>query len=170
MSRAFKLDRLVSASTMHGQWLPICLTRMSLRYRLMAKIRSVRGSACPAISVTSWQGGPPQGVIRVSDNLLDLIGRIKLLAAPQVAGQCWVWQSGTKTNQFVAGTLIETIAMGLMATIFSTILAIPVSFLAAHNIMSRLPGGTALYYIMRGILTQCAPSTRLYGVLSLLPG
>ena len=61
-------------------------------------------------------------------------------------------QAGTKTRTFVAGSLIETIAMGLMATIFSTILAIPVSFLAAHNVMARLPGGVVVYYIMRTIL------------------
>ena len=48
--------------------------------------------------------------------------------------------------------MIETIAMGLMATLFSTVLAIPVSFLAAHNIMSRFPGGTVIYYAMRAIL------------------
>jgi phosphonate transport system permease protein len=52
----------------------------------------------------------------------------------------------------VAGTIIETIAIGLMATIFSTILAVPVSFMAAHNIMSRVRGGTVIYYITRTIL------------------
>ena len=48
--------------------------------------------------------------------------------------------------------MIQTIAMGLMATIFSTILAIPVSFFAARNIMARLRGGTVIYYLARGIL------------------
>jgi phosphonate transport system permease protein len=61
-------------------------------------------------------------------------------------------EPGSKVNRFVAGTMIETIAMGLMATLFSTVLAVPVSFLAAHNIMSRFPGGVAIYYGMRGIL------------------
>jgi hypothetical protein len=50
------------------------------------------------------------------------------------------------------GTLIETIAMGLLATLFSTILAIPLSFLAAHNIMSKVPGGIVIYYAMRTLL------------------
>ncbi len=62
--------------------------------------------------------------------------------------------------------MIETIAMGLMATIFSTILAIPVSFLAAHNIMSRVPGGTAIYYVMRGILNVVrAIDTIVWGLI-----
>jgi len=43
-----------------------------------------------------------------------------------------------------------------MATIFSTILAIPISFFAAQNIMSRVPGGTVVYYLTRGILNVCA--------------
>src|SRR6266496_5518413 len=108
----------------------------------------------------------PQGVIRASDNLLDLVGRIKLVPSSKWQVMLGLVESGAKTNQFVAGTLIETIAMGLMATIFSTIIAIPVSFLAAHNIMSRLPGGTALYYIMRGILNAVrAVDTIIWGII-----
>ena len=53
-----------------------------------------------------------------------------------------------------------------MATIFSTILAIPISFLAAHNIMSRIPGGTAIYYVMRGILNVVrAIDTIVWGLI-----
>ena len=85
-------------------------------------------------------GRTPQGVIRLSESFLNLMGRNKVLLASRWQVRLGLAEPGTKTNQFVAGTLIETIAMGLMATIFSTILAIPVSFLAAHNIMSRLPG------------------------------
>ena len=111
-------------------------------------------------------GRTPQGVIRASDNLLNLIGQIKLVPASKWQVMLGLAESGAKTNQFVAGTLIETIAMGLMATIFSTIIAIPVSFLAAHNIMSRLPAGTALYYIMRGILNAVrAVDTIIWGII-----
>ncbi len=56
--------------------------------------------------------------------------------------------------------------MGLMATLFSTVLAIPVSFLAAHNIMSRFAGGTAIYYRMRGILNVVrAIDTIVWGLI-----
>lgn len=58
----------------------------------------------------------------------------------------------TVEGNFVAGKIFETIALGLMATILSTVLAIPLSFLAAHNIMSRVPGGIVIYYVMRTFL------------------
>jgi len=97
-------------------------------------------------------GRTPAGVIRVSDNLLDILGRMKLIKAPAWQVRLGLAEQGSQVNTFMAGSMIETIAMGLMATLFSTILAIPVSFLAAHNIMSRVPGGTAIYYISRTIL------------------
>ena len=69
-------------------------------------------------------------------------------------------------KQYVPGTLIETIAMGLLATIFSTILAIPFSFLAAHNVMSRVPGGSVIYYVMRGLLNIVrAVDTIVWGLI-----
>ncbi len=97
-------------------------------------------------------GRPPEGLIRVSDNMLDIIGRMKLEPVAKWRIDLGLAEPGSKVNTFVAGSMIETIAMGLMATIFSTILAIPVSFLAAHNIMSRVPGGTIIYYVTRTVL------------------
>ncbi|MEW5940624.1 MAG: phosphate/phosphonate ABC transporter permease, partial [Chloroflexota bacterium] len=97
-------------------------------------------------------GHPPAGVIRISDNLLNIVGRTKSLRASEWQVRLGLAEEGQEVNTFVAGTMLETIAMGLMATIFSTLLAIPVSFLAAHNIMSRVRGGTAIYYASRGIL------------------
>ncbi len=53
-----------------------------------------------------------------------------------------------------------------MATLFSTVLAIPVSFFAAHNIMHRVPGGTAIYYITRSILNVVrAVDTVVWGLI-----
>lgn len=98
-------------------------------------------------------GRPTQGPIRLSDNLLDIVGRVKTLP-------------GSNTSTFVAGSMIETVAMGLMATLFSTILAIPVSFLAARNIMSRLPAGTVVYYVARAILNLVrAIDTIVWGLI-----
>jgi len=48
--------------------------------------------------------------------------------------------------------MIETIFLGMMATFFGIILAIPVSFLAARNLMSSSWVTLAIYYITRGIL------------------
>lgn len=48
--------------------------------------------------------------------------------------------------------MIETIFMGMMATFFGIIFAIPVSFLAARNIMSGSKLTLAIYYLTRTIL------------------
>jgi len=48
--------------------------------------------------------------------------------------------------------MIETIFMGMMATFFGIIFSLPVSFLAARNIMSGSRLTMALYYITRAIL------------------
>jgi phosphonate transport system permease protein len=50
------------------------------------------------------------------------------------------------------GRMIETIFMGMMATLFGIILSIPISFLAARNIMSGSPITMAIYYVTRTIM------------------
>jgi phosphonate ABC transporter permease subunit PhnE len=111
-------------------------------------------------------GRTPEGVIRVSNNLLDIVGRVKYITAPKWQVYLGMAASGSKVNTFVAGTMVETIAMGLMATLFSTVLAIPISFLAARNIMSSIPGGTLVYYVTRGILNVVrAIDTIVWGLI-----
>jgi phosphonate transport system permease protein len=53
---------------------------------------------------------------------------------------------------FVVYGIYQTITLALMATTLGTLLAIPVSFLAARNLMSANPLTLALYVIMRTIL------------------
>ena len=48
--------------------------------------------------------------------------------------------------------MIETIFIGMMATFFGIVLALPVSFLAARNLMSGNPFTLGIYYVVRGIL------------------
>ncbi len=48
--------------------------------------------------------------------------------------------------------MIETIFMGMMATAFGIVFAIPISFLAARNLMSGSPATMAIYYITRTCL------------------
>jgi phosphonate transport system permease protein len=48
--------------------------------------------------------------------------------------------------------MVETIFMGMMATIFGILMAIPVSFLAARNIMSGSKITMAVYFLTRTIL------------------
>ena len=111
-------------------------------------------------------GRPAQGEIRVSDNMLDIFGRVKEDRAPRWTVNLGLANYGDTFRQYVPGTLIETIAMGLLATLFSTILAIPLSFLAAHNIMSRVPGGSVIYYVMRAFLNIVrAVDTIVWGLI-----
>jgi len=113
-----------------------------------------------------FAGRPAQGVVRISDNMLDIFGNVKPMPVPKWQINLGLAKAGSKVDTFVAGTLLETIAMGLMATLFSTILAIPVSFLAAHNIMSRIPGGTFIYYLTRTILNVVrAIDTIVWGLI-----
>jgi phosphonate transport system permease protein len=48
--------------------------------------------------------------------------------------------------------MVETIVLGMMATIFGIIFAVPVSFLAARNLMSGSPLTMAVYFLTRTIL------------------
>ncbi|HET91452.1 MAG TPA: phosphonate ABC transporter, permease protein PhnE [Chloroflexi bacterium] len=48
--------------------------------------------------------------------------------------------------------MVETIVLGMMATLFGIIFSVPVSFLAARNLMSGSPLTMALYYITRTLL------------------
>lgn len=67
---------------------------------------------------------------------------------------------------FETGKLVETIAIGLLATLFSTVLAVPVSFFGAHNIMRRVPGGSVIYYITRAFLNIVrAVDTVVWGLI-----
>ncbi len=62
---------------------------------------------------------------------------------------------GAKASDALKRTMalmVETIFMGMMATAFGIILSIPVSFLAARNIMSGSKITLAIYYLTRGIL------------------
>ena len=54
--------------------------------------------------------------------------------------------------KLIVEKMIETIFMGMMATFFGILFALPVSFLAARNLMSISPLTLAIYYLVRFIL------------------
>lgn len=54
--------------------------------------------------------------------------------------------------KLVVEKMIETIFIGMMATFFGVILAVPVSFFAARNLMSASPITLVVYYLVRGVL------------------
>lgn len=51
--------------------------------------------------------------------------------------------------KLVIEKMVETIFIGMMATFFGIILALPISFLAARNLMSMSPITIAIYYLVR---------------------
>ncbi len=100
--------------------------------------------------------GQPSRAIYLSENLGDIFGRIKKVSS----------LGNPIKPYFETGKLIETIAIGLMATVFSTIIAIPISFLGAKNIMDRVPYGNFIYYIVRTIFNiGRAVDTVVWGIL-----
>ena len=84
-------------------------------------------------------GREPTNPVKVSTNLQDIFGKVVQKPASAWRVRLGLAEKGQVVNTFIAGKLIETIAIGLMATLFSTILAIPISFLAARNMTNRVP-------------------------------
>jgi len=68
----------------------------------------------------------------------------------------WVIEVGplriSTTGWLVLKNIGVTIALALMATTFGAILAVPLSFLAARNLMQFSAVSRAIYYVVRGIL------------------
>lgn len=58
----------------------------------------------------------------------------------------------TETLRLVLEKIGETIALAFIATVLATVFALPVSFLAARNLMGGHPVGRAVYYVVRTIL------------------
>ncbi len=104
-----------------------------------------------------------------SENFGYIFGAIVSKPAPDLLVRLGLVQVGATVPAFQAGKIIETIALGLMATIFSTILAVPVSFLAARNIMTRVPGGIVIYTVVRILLNIVrAVDTLIWGLIVVL--
>ena len=61
------------------------------------------------------------------------------------------WEFSTELKLAIE-KIIETIFIGMMATFFGIILALPISFLAARNLMSENGFTVAIYYLVRTIL------------------
>ncbi len=106
------------------------------------------------------------GAPRPSENFGDIIGKVTDGPPPGLFVQLGLAKADATFPNLVPGKLAETIALGLMATLFSVVFAVPLSFFAAHNIMARVPGGTAIYYGMRTFLNIVrAIDTVIWGLI-----
>jgi len=65
------------------------------------------------------------------------------------------WKTGdwriSDTLKLTAEKIVETLFLGLMATTFALLVAAPLSFLGARNLMTRRLPGTAVYYTVRTV-------------------
>ncbi len=79
----------------------------------------------------------------------DLIGQHHRITAQVVLEGRLLRPSSAAVLVF--GRLIETIFLGLMGTTIAVILAVPLSFLGAKNLMARSSIGAGIYYVVRTV-------------------
>ena len=121
---------------------------------------------CLSRNLSAIIAGEETQEITISENVGSIFGKKGKVTARSWDVLLGRATKGERIEGFETGKIVETIAIGLLATLFSTILAIPVSFLAAHNIMRRVPGGGAIYYVTRTILNIIrAVDTVVWGLL-----
>ena len=147
------------------------VTRFSAAQRVMSEIfcpdviqvdAAIRGTDKRCTLVYLFEN---PGAVKPSENFGDIFGRVVYKPAP-----AWLVRLGVAKETIVpmydAGSLIVTIAMGLMATLLSTVLAVPLSFFAARNITARIPGGILVYYLMRTLLNVVrSVDTFIWGII-----
>jgi phosphonate transport system permease protein len=74
--------------------------------------------------------------------------------------------SGGYREGLIEHFVAETLAMAVTGTVIGTLIAIPVSFLAARNLMRRNPLGTAVYFGVRAVMSVIrAVPTLFWGIL-----
>ena len=91
------------------------------------------------------------GPLKPSENFGVLIGSIQQVPAPDWMISLGLVPPDATVPRFVPGGIFVTIALGLLATLISIVIAAPLSFFGARNIMSRVRGGTIIYYFTRAI-------------------
>jgi phosphonate transport system permease protein len=90
---------------------------------------------------------PTSALNAAPDRTIPLEHRVYLTQARQKPGL-----SFSKNGIYIVTGIFQTIFLGLMATTFGALGAIPISFLAARNLMGNNPITLFIYYITRTIL------------------
>ncbi len=91
------------------------------------------------------------GPLKTSENFGVIVGRIEERPAPSWLIALGILPQGATMPTPIPGGIFVTIGIGVMATLLSIIIAAPLSFFGAHNIMGRVRGGNVIYYVARGI-------------------
>jgi phosphonate transport system permease protein len=94
---------------------------------------------------------------------VDIIMPYRLLP-PSATEPTYIWAVFAKQTALVGDAqlstefklvvekMVETIFIGMMATFFGILIAVPISFFAARNLMSASPITVAIYYLTRAVL------------------
>jgi phosphonate transport system permease protein len=61
--------------------------------------------------------------------------------------------SGTFREGLVEHYILQTLEIAVVGTVVGTLIAVPASFLAARNLMRRNPLGTAIYFVVRTLMS-----------------
>lgn len=74
--------------------------------------------------------------------------------------------SGDFAEGLIPHYMLQTLAIAVLGTFLGAVLAIPLSFLAAGNLMRRNPAGTAVYFLTRTLMSVIrAVPTIFWGIL-----
>jgi phosphonate transport system permease protein len=119
-----------------------------LRWRFAPSSQLPLGGELVAARVRANEDGSFEAQIEVRPLLAQEGGASLQAEAQWRTGRRVVSPALVKTVEL----MVQTIFLALMATTFATVIAIPISFLAARNIMAKGPVGTAIYYAVRWVL------------------
>ena len=117
--------------------------------------RQLGGSGNELLVLRSDPGGHLSGVFSVPSNALIEAG---LDAAPDLHMVVLTQRRPiggytlSRNGAFVVQGIYETLALALLTTTLGAVLALPVSFLAARNLMSGHPVTMAIYFLVRTLL------------------
>ena len=100
----------------------------------------------PLASITTDRKGQFYQEIRVPSLARGKEQRIKAKLTWETTG----WHI-SRTLKLAVDKMIETIFLALMATSLATLVAVPLSFFGARNLMTTHPVGTIIYYVVRTV-------------------
>ena len=97
--------------------------------------------------VTFFFSIPPQALINSTDPTKPTLHQPTVVQKREIKGYQF-----TTTMKYLFQGIYETIALAFLATVLGAILAIPISFLAARNLMGSNPITLGIYFIVRTLL------------------
>lgn len=98
-------------------------------------------------SITYMLNVPPESLSAAPDPTMPLLHQVQFSQTRPLGGL-----EISKNGKYILQGLYETLALAFLATIVGALLALPLGFLAARNLMGSNPITMAIYFIVRTIL------------------